>query len=161
MCTGTESNHQETYSPADLIKALVSQVMRIVIPGQRESNLALSCAEFRTAENENWFELLGSVLAALSQICVIIDLEVLCLRSQQSTQHWPTAFMEYVRGDVPTWNQDRSQGHSGELWFKDLSKIAYRLFRIYQRSCYPSMHSPATTLQYKRHEEQVRAECRS
>ena len=77
----TESRHQETYSPVDLIKALISQVMRINIAMQRESNLALSCAKFRTAEKEDeWFELLGSVLAGLSQICIIIDLEMFCLR---------------------------------------------------------------------------------
>ena len=91
----TESRHQETYSPVDLIKALISQLMRINIPGQRESNLALSCAKFRTAENEDdWFDLLGSVLAGLSQLCIVIDLEVLCLRNQESAQRWPAAFMD-------------------------------------------------------------------
>ena len=91
----TESRYQETYSPVDLIKALISQVMRINIAIQSESNLALSCAKFRTAENEDeWFELLGSVLAGLSQICIIIDLEMFCLRDQHSAQRWPSAFME-------------------------------------------------------------------
>ena len=91
----TESRHQETYSPVDLIKALISQVMRINTAIQRESDLALSCAKFRTAENEDeWFELLGSVLAGLSHICIIIDIEMFCLRDQQSAQRWPSAFMD-------------------------------------------------------------------
>lgn len=79
----------------DLIKGLISQVMRINIAIQRESNLALSCAKFQTAENENeWFKLLGSVLAGLSQICIIIDLEMICLRDRVSAQRWPSAFMD-------------------------------------------------------------------
>ncbi len=90
----TDSRYQETYSPVDLIKALVSQVMQINVGIQHESNLALSCAKFRAAENEGeWFELLGSVLAGLSQIYIIIDLELFCLRDQQSRQRWPSAFM--------------------------------------------------------------------
>ena len=85
----------ETYSPVDLIKALISQVLRINITIQRESNLALSCAKFRTAANEEeWFELLGSVLAGLSQIFVTIDLEMFCLRDQGSAERWPSAFIE-------------------------------------------------------------------
>ena len=91
----TESRHQETDSPVDLLKALISQVMRINIAIRRESIFALSCAKFRTAENEDeWFELLGSVLAGLPQICIIIDVEIFCLRDQQSAQRWPSAFMD-------------------------------------------------------------------
>ena len=79
----------------DLIKALISQVMRINTALQHESNLALSCAKFQTAEDEDeWFELLASVLAGLSQICIIIDLEMFCLRDRQSAQRWPSAWME-------------------------------------------------------------------
>ena len=91
----TESRHQETFSPVDLIKALISQVMRINTAIHRDSNLALSCARFRTAENEDqWFELLGSVLAGLPQICIIIDLEMFRLQDTQSAQRWPSAFMD-------------------------------------------------------------------
>ena len=91
----TESRHQGTFSPVDLIKALVSQVMRINTTIQRESSLALGCAKFRTAEKEEeWFELLGSVLADLSQICIIVDLEMFSLRDQQSAQRWPSALTD-------------------------------------------------------------------
>lgn len=91
----TDLRYQETYSPVDLIKALISQVLRINITIQRESNLAVSCAKFRTAANEDeWFELLGFVLAGLSQICIIIDLEMFCLRDRESAQRWPSAFMD-------------------------------------------------------------------
>lgn len=91
----TESRHQGTSSPVDLIKALISQVMRINTTNQRESSLALSCAKFRTAEKEEeWFELLGSVLAGLTQICIIVDLEMFCLRDQKSAQRWPSALTD-------------------------------------------------------------------
>ena len=95
LLKNTESRHQGTFSPVDLIKALVSQVMRISTTIQRESSLALSCAKFRTAENEDeWFGLLGSVLGGLPQICIIIDLEMFCLRDKQSAQRWPFALMD-------------------------------------------------------------------
>ena len=91
----TDWRHHETYSPVDLIKALISQVLRINITIQSESNLALSCAKFRTAANEDeWFELLGSVLAGLPQIFVIIELEMFCSRDQGSAERWPSAFIE-------------------------------------------------------------------
>ena len=95
VLTKTESRLQEKFSPVDLIKALISQVMRINTTLQRGSNLALSCAKFQTVEDEDeWFELLGSVLAGLSQICIIIDLEMFGLRDRQSAQRWPSTWME-------------------------------------------------------------------
>ena len=91
----TESRRQEISSPVDLIKALISQVVQINTADQRGSNLALSCAKFRTAENEDeWFGLLASVLVGLPQICIIIDLEIICLRDRESAQRWPSAFMD-------------------------------------------------------------------
>lgn len=91
----TESRQQGTFSSVDLIKALISQVIRINTTVQHESNLALGCTKFRIAEKEDdWFKLLGSVLAGLSQIFIIIDLEMFCLRDQQSAQRWPSALTD-------------------------------------------------------------------
>ena len=114
----TDWRHHETYSSVELIKALISQVLRINITIQRESNLAISCANFRTAANEDeWFELLGSVLAGLSQISVIIDLEMFCLRDQGSAERWPSAFIEVFEKMS---QRGIGQGYSGELWVKKL-----------------------------------------
>lgn len=65
-------------SMVDLLKHLVCQALRLNVALQTESFLGPSCAAFRRAMTEDdWFNLLGSVLAGLPQIYIVIDVEML------------------------------------------------------------------------------------
>jgi hypothetical protein len=62
----------------DLLKQLVSQVLRLNHTMLDERSLSLSAARFQSATTEQeWFDLLGSVLAGLDRLYVVIDVECL------------------------------------------------------------------------------------
>ena len=77
----TEQDTTEAPTAIDLLKDIVSQVLRSNVALHTEKSLGLSCATFRRAETENeWCELLGSVLAGLSKVYIIIDVEAVSTR---------------------------------------------------------------------------------
>ena len=83
-------------SVVDLLKSLTSQVLRLNIALRHERSLALSCARFRCAEKEdNWLDLLVSVLAGIPQIFLIVDVEAVSPQymSAQNDFSWPSAFL--------------------------------------------------------------------
>lgn len=60
----------------DLIKDLVCQTLRLNVSLHTERSLALSCAQFRAADTpEQWFDLLGTVIAALPELYILVDIE--------------------------------------------------------------------------------------
>lgn len=84
----------------DLLKQLVSQVLRLNHTMLDERSLALSAARFQSATTEReWFDILGSVMRGLDQLYVVIDVE--CLhRPDDSTAafSWLEAFRGLFNG---------------------------------------------------------------
>lgn len=59
----------EATSVIDLLKGIISQILRLNFALRNETSLALSCAHFRSAEMENdWLKLLISVLAGIPHL---------------------------------------------------------------------------------------------
>ena len=87
----------EMPSEIDILKDLVGQVLRLNVAQHSERSLALRCSNFRTAGTETeWLELLGSLLANLPQLYIIVDLEVVGHRfaNIDGSFCWPIAFLD-------------------------------------------------------------------
>ncbi|KAF2112710.1 hypothetical protein BDV96DRAFT_156385 [Lophiotrema nucula] len=66
------------YSPEDIVRYLVSQVLRKNHTLLNEKSGALSAARYQSASSvEDWFALLGSVLEGMPQVYFIVDMEFL------------------------------------------------------------------------------------
>ena len=86
----------EAPSIIDVVKDLISQVLRLNIAFQSERSLALSCTRFRGAETEDeWFRLLAACLAELPQVYMIVDVEAVGPRYIDSHGgfSWPSSFL--------------------------------------------------------------------
>lgn len=82
-------------SAVDVLKHLVSQALRLTSTQRTDRTLGLSCQKFQTALTEDdWFDLLGSVLAGLSQIYLVVDVETLSssFASIDADFSWPSYF---------------------------------------------------------------------
>ena len=91
-----EQGGKEAPSAIDVLKDLISQVLRLSITVRKEQSLALSCASFRGAETEDeWFDLLASTLANLPLIYIIVDVETIgrCYTGIDRSFSWPSAFL--------------------------------------------------------------------
>ena len=87
----TKQDAIQAPSVTDILKNLICQVLRLNIPTQKERSLALSCSKFYGAETEaQWFDLLGSVLAGLPQIYIIVDAEAVSpIYASSKVFSWP------------------------------------------------------------------------
>jgi hypothetical protein len=82
------------YSPEDVVRYLVSQILRTNHTLLNERAGALSAARYQSASSvEEWFALLGSVLEGLSQVYFILDIEVL-QKAIGSTASWVLHFRQ-------------------------------------------------------------------
>ena len=93
-----ENDAVQTPSIVDLLKSLVCQALRLNDAVHSERSMAFNCTKFQRAETENqWLELLGSVVAGLPQVYVIIDVEAVSprLRSLNAAFSWPNAFLDF------------------------------------------------------------------
>ena len=84
-------------SPVDMLKDLVAQVLRLNIKMQSERCLTSSCTKFHGAETENeWLDLLGSLLDGFRVIYIVIDIEVMSSHYATSSSKFslPSAFLE-------------------------------------------------------------------
>ena len=91
---------EEAPSVVDLLKDLVSQALRLNDALHSERSMALTCTKFQRAQTEiQWLELLGSVLAGLPLVYIIIDVEVVSprLQSLDTAFSWPTAFLDFFQ----------------------------------------------------------------
>ena len=81
-------------SPVDVLKQLVLQVLQINSTLLNEQSPALNASRFQCATTEEqWFELLASVLVGLPQIYIVVDAGVLS-QEFSSQASWPTAFLK-------------------------------------------------------------------
>lgn len=87
-----KSDQLQEYTATDVLKQLVSQVLRLNHALLNERSASLNAARFQSARTEqDWFNLLGSVLAGLPQVCIIVDLEALGRRGDDQPS-WAYAF---------------------------------------------------------------------
>ena len=95
----TEQDAIQAPSVTDILKNLVCQVLRLNILAQNERSLALSCSKFHRAETEaQWFDLLGSVLAGLPQIYIIVDVEAASpIYASSKVFSWPLGFLNVFK----------------------------------------------------------------
>ena len=71
-------NSEATFSAEDVLKYLVSQILRLNHTLLNERSAALNVARFQSATTmEHWFSLLGTVLEGLTRVFLIIDLGLL------------------------------------------------------------------------------------
>jgi hypothetical protein len=76
--TTNEKDDSPNYSTLDLLKHLAWQALKINTVLQTEGSMAVSCARFQTATDEDhWFDILASVMTGLDRIYVVIDVEIL------------------------------------------------------------------------------------
>jgi hypothetical protein len=93
----SSSDTMEAPSTIDMLKDLVSQALQANPDSHNDRIMSLRCAQFQSAQTEDqWFNLLASVLAGLPQVYVLIDIEAL---GQSFTDHgqgcsWPPAFQD-------------------------------------------------------------------
>ncbi|KAL2059444.1 hypothetical protein ABVK25_000737 [Lepraria finkii] len=95
----TEQDAIHTPSVTDILKNLIRQVLRLNILTQNERSLALNCSKFHGAETEvQWFDLLGSVLAGLPQIYIIVDVEAASpIHADSKVFSWPLGFLDVFK----------------------------------------------------------------
>lgn len=86
------------YSPEDIIKYIISQVLRKNHTLLNERSAALSAARYQSASTvEDWIALLGTVLEGLPQAYLIIDLDI--LQNSEGTVHsWTRLFQQLFEG---------------------------------------------------------------
>lgn len=73
----------------DIIKDLVYQCLRLDIRAQSERTLSISCSRFRGAISEDdWLDILASVVSSFPQLYIIIDLEVVDRRYVKAKEQW-------------------------------------------------------------------------
>jgi len=96
---------QSSTSSIDIIKSLILQTLRTSSSYETEKSMSLSCAQFQTAQTEDqWFALLGSVLARIdSEIFIVVDLDVVDPELAQISApfSWPRAFLDLF-GELST-----------------------------------------------------------
>ena len=95
-----EQDAVEAPSVTDFLKDLVFQALRFNDALHSERSMAMTCTKFQRAETEiQWLELLGSVLAGLPLVYIIIDVEAVSprLRNLDAAFSWPTAFLGFFR----------------------------------------------------------------
>lgn len=81
----------------DVLKQLVLQALQINQTILTEQSIALAAHRFQSATTEQeWFNLLGSVLDGFPLIYIIIDVEVLGRRDNEELS-WPSIFLEVFR----------------------------------------------------------------
>lgn len=82
-------------SVVEVMKDLVCQALRLNLYGHTERFLSLSCAQFREAETEDqWINLLAMIVATLSYLYIIVDIEAVNITYAKRTQgfSWLSAF---------------------------------------------------------------------
>lgn len=73
-----QSRNEGQYSSVDILKQLVLQVLQQNHTLLDERSASLNAAQYQSATTEDeWFNLLGSVLVGLAQIYIIVDAEIL------------------------------------------------------------------------------------
>jgi hypothetical protein len=73
---GLDPKRAQSLCVVDLIQDLVCQTLRLNISLHTERSLALGCTQFRTADTpEQWFDLLATVIAALPELYILVDIE--------------------------------------------------------------------------------------
>lgn len=90
----TLSSEQKLKMPSsiDVLKHLVLQILRLNHTLLNERSAALNAARYKSATSESeWFELLGSAIAGLSQLYIVVDVEVIGLDCE-NTSIWPKRF---------------------------------------------------------------------
>ena len=92
--TGEEAIH--SISEIDLLKYLILQALKLSSTMQTEGSMTFNCRRFQCATtDEEWFDLLGSILATMPKdVYLIIDLETLSLarNSSHGQFSWPDSF---------------------------------------------------------------------
>lgn len=84
------------FFPIDVLKQLIFQILQINHVLLTDQSPALNAVRFQSARTEReWFDILGSVLAGLPQIFIIIDMGA-SEGAAGSDVPWPKAFMELV-----------------------------------------------------------------
>jgi hypothetical protein len=82
----------ENYTSMDLLKYLTSQILKCNHSLCNERSAALNAARFQSSTTESqWFDLLGSVIDGLTQLYIIVDLDVL-KDTPTKGYHWPEKF---------------------------------------------------------------------
>ncbi|KAE8452953.1 hypothetical protein EG329_012140 [Mollisiaceae sp. DMI_Dod_QoI] len=84
-------------SSIDLLKSLTSQALRLPEINPTEAFVASSCARFQRATTEDdWLSLLGSVLAGLNEVYIVIDIEMLSSSLAELSEDfsWPLALIK-------------------------------------------------------------------
>lgn len=85
-----------SYFPTDVLKQLVFQILQINQTLLANQSPALNAARFQSAKTEQeWLEILISVLGGLRQIFIVFDVGA-CEDDFDRTLSWPKAFMELV-----------------------------------------------------------------
>ena len=83
-------------SPIDVLKQLVLQVLQINISLLNAQSPALNAARFQAATTEEqWFDLLASVLVGLPQLYIVVDAGILG-QELSSEVKWPVAFLKLI-----------------------------------------------------------------
>jgi hypothetical protein len=86
------------YSSKDVIKYLISQVLRQNHTLLNERSASLNAARYQSASTvEDWIDLLGTVLEGLPQAYLIIDLDVL-QNSEGTVDSWTQLFQQLFEG---------------------------------------------------------------
>lgn len=89
------NDSREDVTSLEVLKYLVSQVLQQNHTMLNERSAALSAARYQSATTEDdWISLLGSVLEGMSQIYMIVDLEILGI--EKAERSWPGIFTTLV-----------------------------------------------------------------
>jgi hypothetical protein len=98
--SGDSTNLQKPPT-VDLLKCLVSQAVRLNVKLHTESSMSQSCMKFQTAMTEDeWVNVLGSVLAGLPHLYIVVDVETLgpAFADINADFSWPSSFLNLFRG---------------------------------------------------------------
>jgi hypothetical protein len=77
----------------EILKQFVSQALQINTALHDERSASLTAARFQRARTEEeWFDLLGSVIAGLPRLFIIVDVEIFGPQSEDALV-WPVAFL--------------------------------------------------------------------
>ena len=91
----TRGTIERAISTSDLLKYLISQILRQNQSLLNERSAALSAVRFQSARTVgDWLSLFGSILDGLPRLYLVLDVELLqqCLTSEATT--WPERFQE-------------------------------------------------------------------
>jgi hypothetical protein len=86
----------EQLSAVDILKYLTSQILRLPETKVTEAVMNLACVRIKSAETEDdWLLILGSVLANLNRVYIVLDIEVLNYDSSSvGADFWPREFVK-------------------------------------------------------------------